>query len=350
MRFSELLRQLSSADPCCARWLAADPELGGAGALHRAGQGQLSFLEPGNRMVRHLDRCQAAALLLPRNPALQQQVQRRNIAWAALADPRLGFAEALELLCPEPIAQPGIDPAAHIHPSARLGGGVSIAAGASIGAGCRLAEGVVLHPGVVLYDDVTVGADSVLHANAVIHRRSQLGRCCVIGSNTVLGSEGFGFIPTAGGWRKMPQTGCVVLEDGVEVGCNSAIDRPAVGETRIGAGTKIDNLVQIAHGVEVGRGCAFAAQVGVAGGAVIGNGVILAGQVGVNNRTRVGDGVIASSKTGIQTDVEPGQMVSGFPVMPHKAWLRSMAALTGLPRLNRAVRRLERRLEQDTVR
>jgi UDP-3-O-[3-hydroxymyristoyl] glucosamine N-acyltransferase len=139
----------------------------------------------------------------------------------------------------------------------------------------------------------------------------------------------------------MPQTGQVVLEDGVEVGCGSTIDRPSVGETRVGSGTKIDNLVHVGHGVIVGRGCALAAQVGIAGGARLGHGVILAGQVGVANRATLGDGAIASSKSGIHGDVPAGEVVSGYPAIPNRLWLRCSAAFSKLPEMTRALRQLK---------
>jgi UDP-3-O-[3-hydroxymyristoyl] glucosamine N-acyltransferase len=200
----------------------------------------------------------------------------------------------------------------------------------------------VLHPGVVLYDDVVLAEGCEIHAGAVLHPGSRLGRGCVIHSNAVIASEGFGFVPTASGWRKMPQTGRVVLEDAVEVGCGSTIDRPAVGETRIGAGTKIDNLVHVGHGVITGRGCALAAQVGIAGGAVLGDGVILAGQVGVANRARIGDRAIASSKSGIHGEVAAGEVVSGYPAIPNRLWLRCSAAFSKLPEMARTLRQLQR--------
>jgi UDP-3-O-[3-hydroxymyristoyl] glucosamine N-acyltransferase len=158
----------------------------------------------------------------------------------------------------------------------------------------------------------------------------------------VVGSEGFGFVPTANGWRKMPQTGQVVLEERVEVGCGSTIDRPSVGETRIGAGTKIDNLVHIGHGVSTGKDCALAAQVGIAGGARLGNGVILAGQVGLANKAVMGDQAIASSKSGVHGEVAAGEVVSGYPAIPNRLWLRSSAVFNKLPELAKALRQLEK--------
>ena len=153
-----------------------------------------------------------------------------------------------------------------------------------------------------------------------------------------VGVKGFGFVPTSNGWYKMPQTGVVVIENDVEIGCGTTIDRPSVGETRISSGTKIDNLVQVGHGVFIGNNCAMASQVGIAGGAEIGDGVILAGQVGVGNRVKIGDGVIASSKCGVHADIEPGQVISGFPAMPNKLWLRCSANFKKLPEIAKSIR------------
>jgi UDP-3-O-[3-hydroxymyristoyl] glucosamine N-acyltransferase len=257
-----------------------------------------------------------------------------------LKDPRLGFAEALDALLPRRRQPPGIHPSAVIHPSVRLGEGVSLGPHVVIGAECTIGPGCTLHPGVVLYENVHLGEDCEIHAGAVLHPGTHLGKACVVHSQAVIGSEGFGFVPTASGWRKMPQTGGVVLEDGVEVGCGSTIDRPSVGETRIGAGTKIDNLVHIGHGVVTGRNCALAAQVGIAGGAILGDGVILAGQVGVANKATIGDRAIASSKSGIHGTVAAGEVVSGYPAIPNRLWLRCSAAFSKLPEMARTLRQL----------
>lgn len=347
MRFSHLLTQLSEVSEATPRQLGQDPELGGAESIERAGSGQLSFLEAGSALAASLAATGASALLLPARgdeaEALQQQASARGLAWVALADPRLGFAEALDLLYPRPRPQPGVHATAVVEPGADIGADVHLGAHVVVAAGSRIAAGCVLHPGVVVYADVEVGPGSELHAGAVLHPGSRLGRGCVVHSNAVIGSEGFGFVPTASGWRKMPQTGLVVLEDGVEVGCGSTIDRPSVGETRIGAGTKIDNLVHIGHGVSTGRGCALAAQVGIAGGARLGNGVILAGQVGLANKAVMGDRSIASSKSGIHGEVAAGEVVSGYPAIPNRLWLRCSAAFSKLPELAKAIRALEKR-------
>lgn len=350
MRFSQLVAVLQTGEAGLLRHaLGCDPQLSSAASLDKAAADQLSFLEPGNALCQALERSAVGAVLLPDDDALVQLAVERQLAWAVLQNPRLGFAEALEQLHPRP------RPLAEIHPTAVIGERVELGAGVSIGAhvciqdGSRIGNQSVVHPGVVIYDDVVVGDHCELHANAVLHPGCRLASGCVVHSNAVVGSEGFGFVPTARGWRKMPQTGQVVLEEGVEVGCGSTIDRPAVGETRIGAGTKIDNLVQIGHGVETGRGCALASQVGIAGGARLGHGVILAGQVGVANRAVIGDRAIASSKSGIHGEVPAGEVVSGYPAIPNRLWLRCSAAFSKLPDLAKQLRELKRGQGQGSV-
>ncbi|RNC89019.1 MAG: UDP-3-O-(3-hydroxymyristoyl)glucosamine N-acyltransferase [Synechococcus sp. YX04-3] len=347
MRFSSLIKALQAGESGL-RWsqLGQDPDLSGAAALDQAVGDQLSFLEAGNLLSASLSDSAVGALLLPDQQDLIDLASQRGIAFAVVSDPRLAFAEALDCLHPRQRPQADIHPTAVIDERAVVGPGTAVAARVCIGAGSRVGADCIVHPGVVIYDDVVIADGCELHANAVLHPGSRLGRRCVVNSNAVVGSEGFGFVPTAKGWRKMPQTGQVVLEDGVEVGCGSTIDRPSVGETRIGAGTKIDNLVQIGHGVSTGRGCAFAAQVGIAGGARIGHGVILAGQVGVANRAVVGDRVMASSRAGIHNDVDAGAIVSGYPAIPHRLWLRCSAAFSKLPELARTVRELKRNTPQ----
>ncbi len=342
MRFSSLLTRLSGVEESSPRHLQGDPEIRGAEALDRAGTGQLAFLEADNALAAALAATGASALLLPLDGELQQLATDRGLAWVALKNPRLGFAEALAALHPPKALPPGIHPSAVVDPGARVDTEAHIGAGVVIGSGCTIARGCTLHPAVVLYDDVHLAEGCEIHAHAVLHPGTQLGAGCVVQSQAVIGAEGFGFVPTATGWVKMPQTGRVVLEQGVEVGCGSTIDRPSVGETRIGAGTKIDNLVHVGHGVVTGRGCALAAQVGIAGGAVLGNGVILAGQVGVANRAVIGDRAIASSKSGIHGEIAAGEVVSGYPAIPNRLWLRCSAVFNKLPEMARTLRQLQK--------
>ncbi|MEY3930025.1 MAG: UDP-3-O-(3-hydroxymyristoyl)glucosamine N-acyltransferase [Cyanobacteriota bacterium] len=351
MRFSELLSHLSEVQAAgglqaSRHDLAGDPVVSTAAALDLAQSSQISFLEPGNALAAALAASGASAVLLPARgeeaEAAQEQASARGMAWIALADPRLGFAEALDLLYPRRPRPAGIHATAVVDPDAVVGMGSHVGAQVVISADVRIGAGCTLHPHVVIYEDVEIGEGCELHAGAVLHPGCRLGRGCVVHSNAVIGSEGFGFVPTAKGWRKMPQTGQVVLEDGVEVGCGSTIDRPSVGETRIGAGTKIDNLVHVGHGVITGQGCALAAQVGIAGGARLGHGVILAGQVGLANKAVMGDRSIASSKSGVHGEVAAGEVVSGYPAIPNRLWLRCSAVFNKLPDLARTLRQLEK--------
>ena len=347
MRFSELIAVLEQGEAGILNVVAGhDPELRGAASLECAQPDQLSFLEKGNALTTTLETSAVGAVLIPDQDELKTLAEQRQLAWAVCRDPRLAFAEALEQLHPRPVQNAGIHPSAVIADRVQLGAGVSVAANVTIGDDTRIGAQTVIHPGVVIYGNVEIGDRCELHANAVLHPGCRIGDGCVVHSNAVVGSEGFGFVPTAKGWRKMPQTGLVVLEDDVEIGCGSTIDRPSVGETRLGAGTKVDNLVQIGHGVVTGRGCALASQVGIAGGARLGNGVILAGQVGVANRAVIGDRAIASSKSGIHGEIAAGEVVSGYPAIPNRLWLRCSAAFSKLPEMTKQLRQLQRQIEQ----
>lgn len=321
-----------------------DPELTGLGAVTTATAGQLSYVE-GEKFAGAIATTAASALILPEDPALTQVASDRGIAWITCRDPKAIFAQAVPLFYQPFRLAPGIHPTAVMDASVTLGQEVAIGAGVVIQAGVTLGDRVCVHPNVVIYPGAEIGSDTVLHANCTIHERSRLGRGCVIHSGAAIGSEGFGFVPTAQGWLKLEQTGYTVLEDGVEVGCNSTIDRPAVGETRVGAQTKIDNLVHIAHGCTLGKGCALAAQVGLAGGVILGDGVILAGQVGIANQVKVGDRAIASAQSGLHHDVEPGQVVSGYPAIANTLWLKTAAITRRLPELYRQVKQLQKDLD-----
>jgi UDP-3-O-[3-hydroxymyristoyl] glucosamine N-acyltransferase len=344
MRFSRLLSQLPEVGEGMLRHLADDPEILGAESLERAGPGQISFLEPGHAPAATLQTTGAAAVLLYPDPELQDLASGRGLAWIAVPQPRLAFAEALDAIYPRTLPPAGVHATAVVSAEASVAPDAHVGPHAVIGPGCEVGGGCVLHPGVVLVENVHLGQGCEIHANAVLHQGSRLGERCVVHSGAVIGSEGFGFVPTPQGWRKMPQTGLVVVEDGVEVGCGSMIDRPSVGETRVGAGTKIYNLVHVGHGVTIGRGCALAAQVGIAGGARLGNGVILAGQVGIANQATIGEGAIATAKAGIHSDVPAGEIVTGIPALPHKVFLKAAAVYRRLPELHKTLPRLQKQL------
>ncbi|WP_013322275.1 UDP-3-O-(3-hydroxymyristoyl)glucosamine N-acyltransferase [Gloeothece verrucosa] len=348
MKFNVIVDQLSQFIKSHSLTTNPDfnPEITQLAAIDEAASGHLSYIE-GAKFASMVSKTDASALILPVDETLQTEATQRGIAWIATVEPRLVFAHAIRLFYQPFRPCPGIHPTAVIHPDAVMGENVSIGAHVVIGAGVKLGHDVCLHPNVVIYPGVTVGDRTILHANCTIHERSQIGADCVIHSGAVIGSEGFGFVPTAAGWFKMEQSGITVLEDGVEVGCNSTIDRPAVGETRVKRHTKIDNLTHIAHSCEVGENCAFAAQVGLAGGVKVGNRVILAGQVGIANQAKIGDGAIASAQTGIPNDVPAGEIVSGSPCVPNKLYLKVSAIYKRLPEMYQTFKQLQKQLEKE---
>ena len=236
-------------------------------------------------------------------------------------------------------------PTALVSPDATLGDAVSIGPYVVIEPGARIGARTVVRAHVVIGRAAIVGEDCVLHARVSIRERVHLGHRVIVQDGAVIGSDGFGFARRPDGTHhKIPQIGGIVIEDDVEIGANAAIDRPAIGETRIGAGTKIDNLVQVAHGVTLGRNVLLAAQVGVAGSVTIEDDVTLAGQVGVAGHITIGKGVIATAQTGIPNSVDPGAFVSGYPAIPNRDWLRASAIFRKLPELKKLVADLEQRI------
>jgi UDP-3-O-[3-hydroxymyristoyl] glucosamine N-acyltransferase len=247
------------------------------------------------------------------------------------AQPYLAFARAVGLLTPPIWPAPGINPHAAIDPAARLGADVSVGAFVSIGARAEIGARTVLYPHVVIGPGVHVGADCVIHAHASIREGVVIGDRVTLQDAAVIGSDGFGFARRPdGSHEKIPQVGRVVVEDDVEIGAHSAVDRPAVGETRIAAGTKIDNLVQVAHGVKIGRHVLLAAQVGIAGSTVLEDEVVMAGQSGATGHVRLGKGAIVSAKSAVTKDVGPGQHVAGIPAGDVAEWRESVALIRKL--------------------
>ena len=346
MKFSQFVQQLglSPETTSLVQYPTLNPDITGVAAIAEATPGTVSFVE-GERMAPHLSQTQASGLILPAKPSFQTQATQQGLAWIVTDQPRLLFAQAIALFYAPWHPAPDIHPTAVIDPSVTLGTGIAVGAHTTIHADVTLGNEVCIHANVVIYPEVVVGDRTILHANCVLHERTTIGQDCIIHSGAVIGAEGFGFVPIAGGWQKMPQSGRTILEDNVEVGCQSAIDRPAVGETRIGQGTKIDNLVQIGHGCQVGPNCALAGQVGLAGRVQLGAGVILAGQVGVADQIQVGAGAIATAKTGISQQVAAETVVSGnIPGMPNRQWLRMVTLMRRLPELFRSLQQLQQRL------
>ncbi len=339
MKFSEIISKLGTLAEINSLSLNQNlnPEIEGMAAIDLANSHNLSYIE-GISFANRLTTTNAGALILPRDEELQLRASEKGIAWIAALNPRLVFAQAIALFYQPFHPSAGIHPTAIIDPSAHIGENVYIGAGVVIEQDVTIGDRVCIHPNVVIYPGVTIDNDTILHANCTIHEGSQIGANCVIHSGAVIGAEGFGFVPTTEGWLKMEQSGYTVLEDGVEIGCNSAVDRPAVGETRIKRNTKIDNLVQIGHGCQIGQNCALAGQAGLAGGVIVGDRVMLGGQVGVANRAKIGDGAIAAAQTGITSSVAPGTIVAGTPAMPNKLYLKVSALVKKLPEISKIIK------------
>lgn len=262
-------------------------------------------------------------------------------------NPYLAFAQAIELFYQPPEPVPGIHPTASIADDVVMDGDYSIGANVVIGEGAQLGKNAVLYPNVTIYPHAEIGDDLIAHSNSVIREYCKVGNRVILQNGAVVGADGFGFAPqTDGSYYKMAQSGIVVLEDDVEVGANSCIDRATVGETRIEKGSKIDNLVQIGHGSRVGQHTVLAGQVGLAGSTRVGNHVMLGGQVGTAGHITIGDRVVATAQTGVARSVEAGQVISGSPEMEAALWKRNTVLLRKLPELVRTVTRLKKEVAE----
>ena len=261
-------------------------------------------------------------------------------------DPYLAYAVTANFFVSTPFVPQGVDERAVIGPSCNIHKEVTIGAGAVVGKGCKIGRHVHIHPGVVIGRDVEIGDETVIFPNVVIYDGCRVGKRVRIHAGAVIGADGFGYAQGPQGMVKIPQVGRVVIEDDVEIGANTTIDRAAIGETRIGKGTKIDNLVMIAHNVSLGPHCVIVSQVGISGSTRVGQGVMMGGQVGVVGHIEIGDGARIGAKSGVPHSISPGETVSGIPAMPHLKWLRMVNALKRLPELLRDVTNMKKRIER----
>lgn len=321
----------------------ANLEISGAAGLDLAGPGQVTFLA-NKRYTPQVRQTRASAIYVGEGV----KVQREDITTLRARDPYLAYTRALRLFHPEPSFTPFIHPAASVDPTAQLDPEVWIGACVVVGRDVRIAQGVRIHPNVTVYDNVHIGAGSVIHSGVSLREGTMIGERVVIQNNAVVGSDGFGFAKDEEGhWIKIPQTGRVVVEDDVEIGAGTTIDRASVGETRIARGVKIDNLVQVGHSCTVGEDTLLCGQVGLAGSTHVGRRVILAGQVGVGGHLTIGDDSVLMAQSGVFYDVPAGRVLSGaIPAFNHKDSLRAMSAFRKLVDMQRTLRTLEKRLAE----
>jgi UDP-3-O-[3-hydroxymyristoyl] glucosamine N-acyltransferase len=337
MKLAELAERLGCR-------VEGDPELEitGVAGLAEAGPGDLTFLA-NPRYRRVVSKTRASAIVAGPDAGPMPLAALRS------AHPYYDFARAIDLFYPAPRFEPGIHPTAVVSPSAEIGPGAHIGPYSFVDENVRIGKNAVLHSFVVVYRDAVIGDDFFAHSHAVVREGCRIGDRVLLQNGAVVGSDGFGFARTPEGhWHKMRQSGVAVIEDDVEIQANTCIDRATIGTTRIGRGSKLDNLVQVGHSSGVGEDTLLCGQVGLAGSSHIGNRVILAGQVGVAGHLTIGDGAVLTAQSGVPSDVPAGAVYSGYPAMENKRWLKSVAAFPNLPDLQRQVRALQ--LQVDSLR
>ena len=314
--------------------------LSGIASLSDATSKDISFAV-NERLKEKVERSKAGAFLLPEN--WPNEINKPAIL---VKDPYLGYALLAQYFFDKPFEKKGIHQSAVIGKGCEISENVSIGPNVVIGNNVKIEGLVTIHPGVVIGNNCKIGEGSEIFPNVVIYEGCRIGKRVRIHGGAVIGADGFGYAQGPHGMVKIPQVGTVIIEDDVEIGANSTIDRAAFGETRIGKGTKIDNLVMIAHNCQIGAHCAIVSQVGISGSTKVGSGVMLAGQVGIVGHIEIGDGVKVGAKSGVPNSVPAGQIVSGIPAMPHRKWLRVINSMKRLPELIKDVRNIKKALER----
>jgi UDP-3-O-[3-hydroxymyristoyl] glucosamine N-acyltransferase len=341
MRLSELAAMVNGR-------VEGDPsaEIRGVARIEDAAEGQITFLA-NPKYRKHLETTGASAVLVPSSSLPPGSPPRGGISFVAVDDAYAAFMSLVDFFHPAPARPPaGVDPGARVSPSAVIGAGASIAAFAVIGDGCAVGARTIVSHGVVLGEGVSVGEDSHLMANVVVTHGCRLGRRVIVHPGVVIGSDGFGFAPTGQGtWDKIPQRGIVVIEDDVDIGANTTIDRATFGETRICRGAKLDNLIQVGHNVVIGEDTVIVAQAGIAGSTRIGRHCVIAGQVGIIGHLTIADNVTIAAQSGVSKSLpEKGSTWFGSPAKEHRRALRIEGAIRQLPELIEDVRALKREL------
>ncbi|HSL21198.1 MAG TPA: UDP-3-O-(3-hydroxymyristoyl)glucosamine N-acyltransferase [Vicinamibacterales bacterium] len=335
MTLQQLARQLG-----CRLEGDGSIEITGLAGIEQAQPGQLTFVA-NPKYLSALPSTKASAVIL------DDAAPAPPCAALRTAEPYVAFARALELFVDTPRPQAGVDACTAIGRDVQFGKNVAVGPFVTIGDGVAIGDNTIIYSHAAIGAGTTIGRDCILYSHVAVRERITVGDRVILHNGVVVGSDGYGFARQKDGTHyKIPQIGTIVIEDDVELGANTCVDRPAVGETRIGAGTKIDNLVQIAHGVSVGRRVLLAAQTGVAGSSRIEDDVVFAGQVGVAGHITIGKGTIATAQTGIPNSTDPGSFVSGYPAIRNRDWLKSSAVFKRLPELKKQLQELERRVSE----
>jgi UDP-3-O-[3-hydroxymyristoyl] glucosamine N-acyltransferase len=323
-----------------------DTEIRGIAGIEHAEPGQITFLA-NRRYFPLLKTTQASAVLIEDGISLDRRAGSPPLAALRTKNPYLAFAHAIELFYQAPRYEPRIDPSAVIAPSARIGAGAHIGPYCFIDEDAQIGRSAVLHSFVTIYRGARIGDNFFAHAHAVVREFCTIGNRVVLQNGVIIGGDGLGFAKQNDGtWYKMQQSGPAVLEDDVEVQANACVDRATVGETRIGRGSKLDDMVLVGHASRIAENTMLCGQVGLAGSTKIGAGCILAGQVGTAGHLSVGDGTVVTAKSGIPGDVPARSLYSGYPAIENRQWLKNTAALNRLPDLQRRVWELESEIEK----
>ncbi len=313
-----------------------DPLLSGVAPLEAAGASDLAFVRADRFAAKAID-SGAAALIAP--PGVDVGIRPVLLS----PNPALDFARAVAHILPPTRPQPGHHPSSQIAEGARVDPSASLGANTVVGEGASVGPRSVLHPNVSLYRDVVVGADCTLHAGVVIREGCVLGDRVQLQPGVVIGGDGFGYLGDEdGALYKVPQVGRVVIEDDVEIGANTTVDRATLWETRIRRGAKLDNLVQVGHNCDIGESALIVAQTGLSGSTVVGRGAMIMAQAGSAGHLRVGDNAFVGARAGLHKDVQDGARVWGSPQLEERQWHKAMAALVRLPGVLRRLRALER--------
>jgi len=311
----------------------------GVKGIEEAGAGDITFVA-NPKYMRFLETTSASAVIVP------PDVQPEGKSLIQVDNPYLAFAKVVALFSAGTRDYFGVSPHAFVHPESQVDPQCAVYPFAYVGKGAQVKKKAVLYPGVYVGDGAFIGEESILYPNVTVMDRCVIMNRVIIHGGTVIGADGFGFAHEGDKQVKFPQIGIVVIEDDVEIGSNCSIDRAALGETRIHRGVKMDNLVQIGHNVIVEEDSILVAQVGISGSTHIGKKAILAGQAGLVGHITVGDGAIVTAKCGVNKSIPPGEVMSGFPMMPHKKWLRAMSVAAKLPELKKEIDSLGKRMEQ----